>query len=301
MTPASAQKVFVGVADGIDAPIKHPEQWQYVQQHADGYYVTFVTLNRILRGFHGQSQKDLNKYGQLFKSHQAFLESDVRPPLPGKTGTGGGGAHDGASAGEDRRYIDMLHEAGFAIKYTSLNYGWNRARADNLTKYKLLPEEGERLNFVQTGPWAMNGNISGPSDKAHRDYNEHTRAFILQSDGVSTDGPMGFWKTNFHHIKEANISLIRFAHAHHKKVMIMFSPFHANQPGYDPKTDFLTEVQKAVHTLEAAKVKPDIYSICEYATQIQAIPETVNGKPISTTMGGAYWLIQHLRDPKNYP
>jgi hypothetical protein len=301
MGPVSAQEVYVGVADGITVPIGHPEQWRYVQENADGYYVNYIVLNRILRGYHNQSQTDLNKYNALFKSHNVYLESDVRDPLPGATGSGGGGAHDGASAEEDRRYIDMLHEAGFSVKYTSLNYGWNKSRADNLTKYKLLPREKKRLNFVQTGPWAMNGNINGPSDKAHVKYNEHTRAFIVQSDGVSTDGPMGYWKTNYHHIREADISLVRFAHAHHKKVMIMLSPYHANQPGYDPKTDFLTEVQEAVHSLESAQAIPDMYAIFEYATSIPAVPEAVDGRPVSTTMGGAFWLIHHLRDPKNYP
>jgi hypothetical protein len=161
--------------------------------------------------------------------------------------------------------------------------------------------EGQRLNFVQTGTWVFNGDIKGPSTTHNRNYGKEIRSYILQSDGISTDGPMGFWKTDYGKTREATISLVRFAHANGRQAMVMIAPYGANQPTYDPNTEFLTQAKSVVHTLEAVNEVPDIYVVFEYATPIHAVPEEINGQPANTTMGVAYWLIHHLHDRKNYP
>ena len=298
---AVAQEVYVGVADGMEVPVQHPDQWTYVQRNASGYYVNFVTLNRVIRGVNGLSPADLQQYCQLIASHAAFLESDIRTPLPGATGTGGGGAHDGVSPEQERQYISMLHQAGCRVAYTSLNYGWSRERAANLTQFEPTPQEGRRLNFVQAAPWVVNGDVEGSSAERRAGYNERTRRSILQSDGVSTDGPLGFWGSDSGKIKEGSISLVRYAHAHHRKAMVMLSPYGAGQAGYDAKTDFLPQAKQAVHDLEAAQAVPDIYVVFEYATAIASVPESRDGQPANTTMGVAYWLLHHLRDRQAFP
>lgn len=58
--------------------------------------------------------------------------------------------------------------------------------------------------------------------------------------------------------------------------------------------------QQCVRQHEDHGAKPDIWSVFEYATNTPTLPETVNGLPADTISGMAYWLINHVRDPKRY-
>jgi hypothetical protein len=292
---AEAQEVYFGVADQWHDLLNHPDQWAYVQQHANGFYVNFIMMNRVIRHATGLTQSDLTKTCGLFAGHMAYLESDIRTPSSGHQGGGGGGADDGASAEQEQQYISMLHAGGCKIKYTSLNYGWSQERAENLTKFDLLPGE-RRLDFVQTAPWKMNGNIDAPLAA-----NEKIRQLILASDGPSTDGPLGFWLVDGDGFRSGNLSLIQFAHQHHKKVMIMLAPYGAGAANYNAKQDFLKVGQDMVRYLESHHAIPDIWAVFEYATDIPAVPEQIDGQPANTTSGFAYWLIQHIANPRQFP
>jgi len=292
---AGEQEVYFGVADQWHDLLNHPDQWAYVRQHASGFYVNFIMMNRVIRHTTGLSQTDLTKTCGLFANHTAYLESDIRTPSSGHQGGGGGGANDGASAEQEQQYIGMLHSGGCKISFTSLDYGWSRERAKNLTEFDLLQGE-HRLNFVQTAPWKMNGDIAGASAA-----NEKIRQLILSSDGVSTDGPLGFWLVDRDGFRSANLSLIKFAHQHHKKVMVMLAPYGGGTANYDAKRDFLKVGQDMVRYLESHHAAPDIWAVFEYATDIPAVPEQINGQPANTTSGLAYWLIQHIANPRQFP
>jgi hypothetical protein len=56
-----------------------------------------------------------------------------------------------------------------------------------------------------------------------------------------------------------------------------------------------------VRYLESQHASPDVWSVFEYATDIPAVPEQVDGQPVSTTSGIAYWLIQHIHNPRQFP
>ncbi|RYG65649.1 hypothetical protein EON80_16975 [bacterium] len=43
--PAEAQQVYVGVADQWDDLLKKPDQWKFVRENADGFYVNFIEMN----------------------------------------------------------------------------------------------------------------------------------------------------------------------------------------------------------------------------------------------------------------
>jgi hypothetical protein len=292
---AEAQEVYFGVADQWHQLLVHPDQWSYVGQHASGFYVNFIMMNRVIGHRTGLSQSDLTKTCELFTNHVAYLESDSRTPLPGRRGGGGGGADDGVSAEQEQQYINMLHSSGFKLKYTSLNYGWSQDRAENLTRFDLLKGE-HRLNFFQTAPWKMNGNIDGPLAT-----NKKTRQLILASNGVSTDGPLGYWVADQNGFRSANLSLIRFAHQHHRKVMIMLCPYGARAANYNAKEDFLKVGQEMVRSLESHSAIPDVWVVFEYATDIPAVPEQIDGQPANTTSGLAYWLIHHRDNPRQFP
>ena len=296
---ALAQEVFFGVADQWPALLAQKDAWPYVQAHADGFYVNFVMMNRLIRHSAGMGEATLQQTCALFASHAAYLESDIRTPPPGRMGGGSGDRDEGASAEQDATYVRMLHQAGCKVPYTSLNYGWSVERAQNLTTYELA--EARRLNFVQTGPWALNGDVEGPSAPEHPGYNERLRQWIGQSDGVATDGPLGYWAADYKHFRDADVSLVQFAHRLHKRVMIMLAPYAANQAqAYQPKRDLLATGQAMVRTMEDRQAIPDIWAVFEYATDIAPTPEQEDGKPANSMAGLAFWLIHHVHDPAHW-
>ena len=275
---ARAQEVYVGTADQWPDLVAHPGQWQFVRDHADGLYVNFIMMKQ-------QPALRLRQTGKLMRHRNAFLESDLRTPRPGDIASG-------ASPQDDRDAIAGLQSAGFRVAYTSLNYGWDASRAALLGSYGRQRSD-IRPDLVQIGPWTLGGDLAtdppGARNAAYRDW-------IRNADGVSTDGPMGFWLDDRGHMRQASISMVRFAHRNRKRASVMLCPYGAGNSHYGPQ-QFLAVAQDAVREHEDADAVPDIWSVFEYATAIPAVPEQENGRATSTTTGVAYWLLKHLRDP----
>jgi hypothetical protein len=284
-TPARAEQVFFGVSDRWQDLVTDASQWTYVQKHADGFYINFLMLNRAIHNQHGVSLATLSQTCALFATHTAYIESDMRAGE--------------ASTEREQQYIQVLHQAGCKVAYSSLNYGWSPDRAQNLSTFELNASESRRLNFVQVAPWLINGDISGPSMASRPGYNEKVRGYILAADGFSTDGPLGYFATDFAHFRAGEISLVRFAHQNGKKAVIMISPYGAKvrADAYDPTRDLLATGQALVRMHETEHAVPDIWAILQYATDIVTTPEQIDGKPANTVTGLAYWLIQHVHDP----
>lgn len=278
--PAWAQQVFLGSADQWRDLAANPEQWPFVRDNIDGLYVNFIMMKRLQEGV-------LEKTAGMLRNRRAFLESDQRLPGPGDDTSG-------ASPEDDQDSILKLHGAGLAIPYTSLNYGWSLDRAANLVQFDKRPGV-PRKSFVQVGPWNLGGNIEGGADGRGR-RNAAYRAWIDAADGVSTDGPMGLWKSNKGHMREGSVSVVRFAHRRGKMAVVMLGPYGAENPDYEPG-QFLSVSQDAVRLHEDSAAVPDIWAVFEYATSIKAVPEQDNGRAAPTTTGVAFWLLHHLRDP----
>ena len=111
---ALAQQVYVGIADQWDEMNAHPDQWGYVRQNADGFYINFIEMRWAAKGKMGHSLETLNRTASLFTHKNAYFESDYHL--------------DGQSEADDDLDIDMLQKAGFKVPYTSLNSGWDAPR-----------------------------------------------------------------------------------------------------------------------------------------------------------------------------
>jgi hypothetical protein len=272
-SPASGTEVYVGVADQWADLLKSPTQWSFVQQNADGLYVNFIQLGGI--GFNVQS--NCNAYANLFTHKNAYIESDMNETQ----------AHE-------QDYINRLQRAGFTIPCTSLNYGWSATRQNGLKTCALPKGQAPRLCLVQEGPWDIGGDILGDKDSKNAKY----RSWMIQADGDSTDGPMGFWQVNQGLMQEGSYSMVKYAHSLGKKALVMVCPYGAGISGYNPQTDFLKIGESCVHMHEDHNAEPDIWSVFEYATSIAAVPEQSGGAPLNSTTGMAYYLIKHLKgDP----
>lgn len=285
---ARAELVYFSISDPWEDLAAQPAQWTFVQKHADGFYFNFLMMDRAFRNTHGVSAATVTQMCGLMATHSAYYESDIRPGV-------------GPTPEREQQYIDMLHQGGCKLLFTSFNYGWTAARAQNLTQFALTPDEGKRLSFVQLGPWLLNGDISGPSLKSRPGYNEQLRQEILAADGLSTDGPLGYWAADFGHYHSASLSLVRFAHQNGKKALLEISPYGGGEAVYDAPRDLLAEAEAMVRFHESQRAIPDIWIVSQYNSRnVPPLPEQLDGKPAVTMSGVAYWLLHHIHDPNRW-
>ena len=270
---AVKQKVFYGEAELVHQLLTNTSEWTYVQENVDGFYVNFIEMYAIM------TPEDLRGFFQLYKNKSAYFESDANP--------------DHQPLERDKTAIVALHNAGWNITFTSQNYGWTVERDQILGYYNLTEHVTRRPDFVQLGPWTISGNIS--NDPGTGPYpNSQYRAWIHQSDGVSTDGPMGFWSIDFQQMREGSYSTVQYAHNIGKPAAVMLCPYGAGVNTYNSTRDFLSVGISAIHGHEDNDADPDIWIIFEYAdNSIPAVPEQVNGYPANSTTGMAYYALKH--------
>jgi hypothetical protein len=270
---AAKQKIYYGEAELVQQLLTNTSQWTYVQQNADGYYANFIEMDVVL------TPDDLLGFFKLFTNKSVYYESDADP------------SHQPLE--KDKVAIDALHSAGWNITHTSQNYGWTVERDEILGYYNLTEHVLRRPDFVQLGPWTLSGNIS--NDPGTGPYsNAQYRAWINQSDGVSTDGPLGFWQIDFQQMREASYSVVQYAHSIGKPAAVMLCPYGAGVVTYNSTRDFVTVGISAIQGHEDNNADPDIWIIFEYADNvIPAVPEQVNGYPANSTTGMAYYALKH--------
>ncbi|CAF1274672.1 unnamed protein product [Adineta steineri] len=267
------QKIYYGEAELVQQLLTNNSQWTYVQQNADGFYVNFIEINDIL------SVDDLAGFFKLFKNKSIYYESDADP--------------DHQPLNKDKIAIDTFHSVGWNITQTSQNYGWTLERDEILGYYNLTEHVIRRPDFVQVGPWTISGNISNDSGSGPYS-NAQYRAWINQSDGVSTDGPLGFWQNDFQQMREGSFSVVQYAHSIGKQAAVMLCPYGAGVVTYNSTRDFVTLGISAIQEHEDNDADPDIWIIFEYADNtIPAVPEQINGYPANSTTGMAFYALKH--------
>ena len=120
-----------------------------MRANADGFYANFIQLLPTV----GNPQSLCNQIEPLMTNKNAYFESDSR-----YTGLGGfpnGGQYTLATEAQE---MNELLGAGFAITYTSLNYGVDPSKQSQC-KTLGLPTGTTRPCVAQNGPWTFNGNV----------------------------------------------------------------------------------------------------------------------------------------------
>jgi hypothetical protein len=270
---SAKQGIYYGQAHLLDQLLVNTSQWSYVQQNADGYYLSFGQLTDDMIHYY------LPKFFQLFQNKSVYFESDAKP--------------DHQPLERDKTDIVLLHNLGWTIVYTSQNYGWTVERDQILGYYNLTEHVPRRPDFVQLGPWLLSGNISndpgiGPFSNAQY------RAWINQSNGVSTDGPMGFWSIDYHNVCEGSYSTVQYAHRIGRPAAVMICPYAAGIVTYNSTRDYLTVGISAIQGHEDNDADPDTWIFFEYGDDsIPPVPEQLNGYPANSTTGMAYYALKH--------
>jgi hypothetical protein len=260
------------------------DKWDFVRNHVDGFYVSFVALwKRVYQ--HSHVEEDLVAMNKAFTSNSCFFETSMET----KVNSGVNGANNEQT---DKKYIDLLMDAGFSVDYTSLNYGIDAQRVKTLRTYK-----GERKCLALLAPWEMGGDINSPGKGV--EYQSR----ILSTDGFETDGPLGLWSTNHGNMQEGSYSLTKFAAGNDRISAVMLAPYDAGVSGYDQAADFMNVAKSCVFGHEDQGASPDMWTLWEYGADddLPAFPETITnsmGKtaPANTRVGMAYWLLKHLND-----
>ena len=267
------QKIYYGQCEFTHELLANISQWSYVQENVDGFYVNFIGIDVIL------SSDDLLAFFKLFANKSVYYESDSDP------------SHQPLE--KDIAAIEKFHAADWNITYTSQNYGWTRERDQILGYYNLTEHVHRRPDFVQLGPWTLSGNIS--NDPGTGPYpNAQYRAWINQSDGVSTDGPLGYWQIDFQKMREGSYSVVQYAHSIGKSAAVMLCPYGAGVNTYNSTRDFVNLGISAIQEHEDNNADPDIWIIFEYADYvIRPVPEQMNGFPANSTTGMAYYALKH--------
>ena len=279
-TTSASVQVYFGTADWFEDLTNYPAQWTYVRQNADGLYINFWQLQHP--GF--QDLSTCQTFANLFTKKNAFFENDLTQ----------------ATLTNDQTYVDRLQSAGFTLPYTSMNpsfsvgYTFPADRAQNLQMYALSNGQPQRVCVAQNGPWTMGGNVLGNTG----DDNPGYRAAVTNSDGISNDGPLGYWYGNVQSMQAGSYSMVKFAHSLGKKAVVMLCPYAAGVAEYNPTTDYVTVGTSCVRMHEDNDADPDIWSVFEYATTIAAVPEQSGGVPAVSVSGMAYYLLKHIKgDP----
>jgi hypothetical protein len=272
-TLSAKQKIYYGQAHLLDQLLANTSEWIYVQQNADGYYLSFGQLTHDMIDYY------LPRFFKLFPNKTIYFESDVDP--------------DHQPLERDKTDIGILHNVGWTIVYTSQNYGWTVERDQILGYYNLTEHVPRRPDFVQLGPWLLSGNISNDPGTGHF-TNAQYRGWINQSNGVSTDGPMGFWSVDFQKVREGSFSTVQYAHHIGRPAAVMICPYAAGVVTYNSTRDYLTVGISAIQEHEDNDADPDIWIFFEYGDlSISPVPEQINGYPANSTTGMAYYALKH--------
>jgi hypothetical protein len=290
--PDKEVKVYFGAEHNWheqDDPLNY-SKWSYVRENADGYYANFISMWIMFyqdkTALPPVSCSDMRK---AFKKGGVFFETSLETSV-------NSGANGFNNDSTDRRSLILLTNAGFKVDYTSLNYGVTADRVTLLRTYK-----GTRKCLCLSAPWKYGGNIISDAATA----NKQQRINILTTDGMQTDGPLGFWFNNGGGMREGSYSCVKYVWKYKLEAAVMLAPFKASIPGYEAENDFLNVSKQCVLGHEDNNAAPEIWTIWTYQSPagLALFPESAvnaDGEVYApnTKAGVAYWLLKHL---KNFP
>jgi len=289
--PMREVKVYIGIADrwhDMDDTDNY-SKWSYVRQNAAGFYTNFIQMWQNSYQNNQDPQTSCDNMRKAFLKNGCFFETSMETGV----NSGPNGVNNETT---DKKYIDLLTNAGFTIDYASLNYGVSDQRINTLRTY-----DGSRSCLTLVGPWTIGGDITSDATIG----NKQIRDNILITDGMETDGPLGFWYNDSGQMREGSYSLVKYVTENKKMSAVMLSPYDAGVAGYNQTKDYLTVSKQCVLNHEDNNASPDIWTIWTYGelndeptfpeSFVDSLGET---EPANTLMGVGYWLLKHLN---NFP
>jgi hypothetical protein len=249
--------------------------WQWVLQNVDGWYFA-------LQQFHSREDSWMSTIQGWLKNKNAFVETDFKH----------------STGPEDAAWMNKVASYGFTITAAALNKndGYDSGARCSQDRIDTLRQRCNGPVLEMCGPFT--------ADDGAQSWPEESKC-ISRMDGSATDGPMGLWHGP-HGMPGRTRQTVYYAHGLSLKAMVMLSPLGCT-PG-SPSSSFLGLSQEAVRwleTLPTGSASPDIWTVSYYDAKGHPYPvkpeKHGDGTPADTVTGVAYWLINHLRDPVNWP
>ena len=273
-------RVYMG-GGGEYAEFPGATDWSYTQAHIDGLYITNGMSNNPSNS--SQNASLTAWYNLLAPANRnVFYETDAKL----------------STDLYDEQCIDILR-GNFQVTYAICNEG---LPADRITA---LRWRSWRPVLAMIPPWEVkdNGNFNG-SDNAT------SQTTVLSCDGSGTDGPMGYWHSNYQNFQTGCTTLDQFSHSHGLIAEQMLATHTCGTKGTDQATitqngnNYLAYSQSCVRGLENSGAAADVYALSYYDAGDDTYPispETSGTNiPAGTITGTAWWLIHHLTDPTHY-
>jgi hypothetical protein len=313
---ARRPKVYIGGGDNdpgaFDGYLDGRDHWTYVREHSDGYYINNFALHLDNVGDGNLIEEPkLRQIADLFTRKSVFYETDIyrdQADLESQNNM----------RYRDKRRIDFLRVYFDEVSYASLAIGIYPGAIPREDLISRMGSDGLQWRYPRPvlslqGPWDMGGDIL--SDNR---FSANQRLGIELGGGSATDGPMGFWATNYQGMLDASYSMLDYSRASRKIAMVMLAPYypqwdptwpgspHEATPDFEGRgREFLRLGQQCVRNHEIRALAPDIWVISYYAAQIMTFPVTpekeADGSPAGSITGLAYWLLHHLDDPIAWP
>jgi hypothetical protein len=289
--PEREAKVYVGIADRwhqMDDASNY-SLWSYVRENAAGFYTNFIIMWKNSYQNTQDPQISCVNMRKAFLKNGCFFETSMETSV----NSGSTGANDETT---DKKYIDLLTNGGFNVDVTSLNYGVSEQRIKTLRTYN-----GNRSCLTLIGPWTIGGDIQSNAVTG----NQKDRDNIAITDGMETDGPLGYWYNDTQYMCEGSYSLVKYVEDRKQISAVMLAPYAAGVSGYDQAKDYLTVSKQCVFGHEDKSASPDIWTIWTYGESGDepTFPESVvnslgETEAANTLTGVGYWVIKHLN---NFP
>jgi hypothetical protein len=278
---------FPGSMDSLANPA-NANRWTYVRANAAGYCQSFLTMNAAnIKGNVSTMQKVL----QYFTNKNCYYSADTQNPLQGTTYPN--------NDSTDRVWLQQIINNGFNVNSTDIfnaTPGNSISPVNTLNTLRTYPGS-LRSCRVGGGPWTFGGDIT-----KNVNDNANLRTMIANTDGMTLDGPMGFWINDDQQIQEGAVSAATYVHDAGKKIGIVLAPsgYFASSTTYST-AQYLAVAKTCVQYIEDHGQWLDEWDVYPYQSQGLAIfPEShiVDGQvaPAPTQTGVAYYLLKHLND-----
>ncbi len=297
-------KVYYGAPDRFleTADVSLRPLWKYTRSHVTGFYTSFVDAWKQ-KYVSGKSQAEVAQLmAEAFPGKRLFYEGSMENQVNGDPN----GRTDNAFETE---VFNVYKDAGFTIDFGAINYMSNTVNgtggindtqnsiADCKAKIEHYYADGVGKVLYLCGPWTTGGDLYGNND---------ARVMASWTDGVMTDGPLGYWVADMGNFRRNSRNIVRYCREHDMTSALMISPFSVDGAGgYSPYNGgFLATAKLYVFDQEDNKCMPDLWTLWNYGGSdvelITQFPESKRvddaNQPQNTFSGIAYWLLYHLNE-----
>ena len=297
-------KVYYGMMGKFNETCEtsNRSKWSYSRENLTGFYTNFI-----------------DAWQQKYQSGRtlAAMASLLAETFPGKRlfyeGSMENQVNDSPNGRTDNTFetevFTTYQNAGFTIDFGAINYMSNsptgtggindthNSISECKAKIAHYREDGVDQVLYLCGPWTSGAELYTNND---------ARTMASWTDGVLSDGPLGYWVADNGNYRRNSRNIVRYCREHNMTSALMICPYSVDGAGgYSPYNGgFLDAAKQHVFDQEDNNCMPDVWALWNYGgTEVSNFPQFPESQltdgalqPQNTCTGVAYWLLYHLRE-----